>query len=473
MNNSRWLRPFLVVVAVLIFVASLMISNLLVGSLEVHVKDLEVHVKDMETHVKDFESHLKGMEAHVKDMETHVKGLEGVVEERRQEELNKMKLWVEAMTSIYKADTNTDLNLAISVLESNNTIPMVVIDKKGKVNNYRNIVLAEGCDTMALVNGVVERAKEKGYLIKMDMGMSVYYDESLVLSRLSGILEAQSVLLDSQSQLLSSQSKLLERQSQLLGRQSQLLDSQSQLLEGLSYYPYVQLTVLLLFFVICILAVLSSKRAEQNRVWVGLSKETAHQLGTPISSLMAWTEVLKEKYPDDELIPEMERDVARLQRVAERFSKIGSMPEPVPVDIVDVVEGAVGYVKRRSPAQVEYEVVLPERPLMVPMNAPLVEWVLENLCKNAVDAMNGNGKITVTVSHDEKSVYVDVADTGKGIAKSCQKRVFEPGYTTKKRGWGLGLSLAKRIIEQYHKGRIFVKNSVQGKGTTFRVELKK
>ena len=445
MNSNRWLRPFLVTLALLIFVVSLLVSNFLVSSLEKHVMDLEGHVK--------------GMEAHVKGMETHVKGLESLVEERRLEELNKMELWVEAMRSIESADTETDLNLALSVLASNNTIPMVVLDGDGNVNNYRNINMTEGCDTMALVNDVIVRAREKGYVIPMDMSMSVLYDESLVLSRLSGILAAQSVLLDSQSVLLNSQ--------------SELLDSQSELLSRLSYYPYVQLTVVILFFVICIFAVLSTKRAEQNRVWVGLSKETAHQLGTPISSLMAWNEVLKDKYPDDELLPEMERDVARLQRVAERFSKIGSMPEPVPADLVEVVEGAVEYVKRRSPSQVQYEVVLPTHPMSVSMNAPLIEWVIENLCKNAVDAMNGYGKITVTVFQDGECACVDVADTGKGIAKSCHKRVFEPGYTTKKRGWGLGLSLAKRIVEQYHRGRIYVRNSAPGKGTTFRVELKK
>lgn len=450
MKNSRWLRPFLVVFALLIFIASLLISNLLVGALETHIKDMEAHVMDFE--------------AHVKDMEVHVKGLEGLVEERRQEELNKMKLWVEAMRSINSADENTDLNLAIAVLESNNTIPMVVVDNNGNVNNYRNIVLPAGCDTASVVNNVVERAKAKGYLISMDMGpyggyMSVYYDESLVLSRLSDILASQSVLLDSQSVLLESQ--------------SQLLDSQSEMLERLSYYPYVQLTVVVLFFVICILAVLSSKRAEQNRVWVGLSKETAHQLGTPISSLMAWTEVLKEKYPDDELLPEMDRDVARLQRVAERFSKIGSKPEPAVENLAEVVGRAVDYVKHRSPALVNYELDFQNGPFEVKVNAPLLEWVIENLCKNAVDAMNGSGKIKVSLSQGDNRVYVDVSDTGKGIAKSNHKRVFEPGYTTKKRGWGLGLSLAKRIMEEYHKGRIYVKKSVPGKGTTFRIELKK
>ena len=248
---------------------------------------------------------------------------------------------------------------------------------------------------------------------------------------------------------------------------------ESDILLLLSYYPYIQLCVVLLFLFICLVAVVSSKRAEQNRVWVGLSKETAHQLGTPISSLMAWVEILKDKYPNDELLPDMEHDVERLQRVAERFSKIGSNPEHTTEDVVSVVEGAVEYVKRRSPSKVEYVVNFPKRPLLVRMNAPLIEWVIENLCKNAVDAMGGNGVITVTVAHDEQKAYIEVADTGKGISKANRRMVFEPGFTTKKRGWGLGLSLAKRIMEEYHKGRIFVKKSAPGKGTTFRMELKK
>ena len=445
MNSNRWLRPFLVTLALLIFVVSLLVSNFLVSSLEKHVMDLEGHVK--------------GMETHVKGMETHVKGLESLVEERRLEELNKMELWVEAMRSIESADTETDLNLALAVLASNNTIPMVVLDGDGNVNNYRNINLTEGCDTMALVNDVVKRAREKGYVIPMDMSMSVLYDESLVLSRLSGILAAQSVLLDSQSVLLDSQSELLNSQSELLSR--------------LSYYPYVQLTVVILFFVICIFAVLSTKRAEQNRVWVGLSKETAHQLGTPISSLMAWNEVLRDKYPDDELLPEMERDVARLQRVAERFSKIGSLPETTPENLNEALTRVVDYISRRSSERVAIRCVVPERPIMIRMCSPLFEWVIENLCKNAIDAMDGEGSITLHVAQTDERVYIDVADTGKGIQKSHFNSVFSPGFTTKKRGWGLGLSLAKRIIESYHKGRIYVKHSELGKGTTFRIELRK
>lgn len=346
----------------------------------------------------------------------------------KNEELNKMKMWASAMSSLIGAEENADVALEQEILSSNSTIPVILTDEKGSIIQYNNIMLDEGADTLAVLMERVADMRRGERVIPVPMGE--------------------------------------------LGEQYACYDD-SVLLKRLSYYPYVQLLVVLLFFLVCFVAILSSKRAEQNRVWVGLSKETAHQLGTPISSLMAWTEVLKEKYPDDELIPEMEQDVARLQRVAERFSKIGSRPEATAEDVIDVVERAVEYVKRRSPSQVKYEVSFPKRPLLVRMNAPLIEWVVENVCKNAVDAMNGSGTITIVVSQDSNRAFVDISDTGKGIAKSFYRRIFEPGYTTKKRGWGLGLSLAKRIMEQYHKGRIFVKNSAPGKGTTFRLELKK
>ena len=354
-----------------------------------------------------------------------------LVKKLRAEEEKKMEIWAEAMNSLNRADANTDLALVLTVLNGNTTIPVVVTDSDGAINLHRNIELKSGTDSLAVLMQMVADMRLRNQIIRVDLGtdensdyLEVCYSESLILKQLA-------------------------------------------------YYPYVQLIVVLLFFAICFVAILSSKRAEQNRVWVGLSKETAHQLGTPISSLMAWTTVLKEKYPTDELLPEMERDVARLQRVAERFSKIGSLPEPTSEDIVEVIERAVEYVKRRSPAQVTYTMSAPKRPLLVRMNAPLIEWVVENLCKNAIDAMDGKGTISVSISQNSDRAFVEIVDTGKGIPKSKHKRVFEPGYTTKKRGWGLGLSLAKRIMEQYHKGRIYVKQSAPGKGTTFRLELKK
>ena len=230
----------------------------------------------------------------------------------------------------------------------------------------------------------------------------------------------------------------------------------------------------MLFVVIAIFALLTSKRAEQNKVWVGLSKETAHQLGTPISSLMAWTEILKENYPNDELIPEMGKDVLRLQLIADRFSKIGSLPEPVPSSLNTVMDNVINYMDRRIPNNVQILKEFPENDVVVKINDSLFEWVIENLAKNAVDAMNGApGTITLHVEDTDKKAVIDVIDTGKGIKKKDVSNVFRPGFTTKKRGWGLGLSLAKRIVEEYHEGKIYVKNSEIGRGTTFRIELKK
>lgn len=350
------------------------------------------------------------------------------VDKLKLEEKNKMQVWAAAMSSIINAEVNEDVTLEQNILSSNKTIPVVLTDDTGSIIQENNIKIPANADSLTVLMERVADMRRKGNVIPIYMDgvgeQYVCYDDSNIL-----IL--------------------------------------------LSCYPYIQLCVVLIFLVICVVAVISSKRAEQNRVWVGLSKETAHQLGTPISSLMAWVEVLKEKYPDDELLPEMGHDVERLQRVAERFSKIGSKPEHTSEDVVSVIESAVEYVKRRSPSKVEYVVDFPKRPILVRMNAPLIEWVVENLCKNAVDAMGGNGIIMVTVSHDEQNAYIDVSDTGKGISKSNRKMVFEPGFTTKKRGWGLGLSLAKRIMEEYHKGKIFVKKSAPGKGTTFRMELKK
>lgn len=351
-----------------------------------------------------------------------------LVNDLKREEEAKMQVWASAMSSLISADVNADVTLEQEIITGNSTIPVIFIDDKGSIISYNNVDIPVGADTLSVLMERAAGMRAEGKAIPVPMGdLGVYsacYDDSEILLRLS-------------------------------------------------YYPYVQLSVVLLFFVICFVAIISSKRAEQNRVWVGLSKETAHQLGTPISSLMAWTAVLKEKYPGDELVSEMEHDVARLQRVAERFSKIGSMPEPVAEDLVAVIEGVVEYMKRRSPAKVEYRLELPRRPLLVRMNAPLIEWVVENLCKNAVDAMDGCGKITVMVSQSGERAFVDVEDTGKGIPRSLRRKVFAPGYTTKKRGWGLGLSLAKRIMQEYHKGRIYVRKSVPGVGTTFRLELKK
>ncbi len=349
------------------------------------------------------------------------------------EEHKKMEIWAEAMRTLNMDDENSGMNLVLKVIEDNTTIPVIVMDQYSHVDIFRNIDVdaSDYADSLSIISRLGENMKKAGHSIRIYIGESskneyidVCYDDSLMLKRLA-------------------------------------------------VYPYVQLGVVLLFVIVAIFALLTSKRAEQNKVWVGLSKETAHQLGTPISSLMAWTEVLKETYPDDDLIPEMEKDVARLQLIADRFSKIGSIPEPVPSSLTEVMDHVIEYMDRRTSRRVVMKKVFPPEDIIVKINSSLFEWVIENLCKNAVDAMEGSGVITLFMNDEGERVAIEVSDTGKGIKKKDIANVFRPGFTTKQRGWGLGLSLAKRIVEEYHHGKIFVKSSELGKGTTFRIELHK
>lgn len=351
----------------------------------------------------------------------------------KREEQGRMEVWAEAMKSLSKADGNTDLSLVLKVLNENDYIPVILLDRRGNVTDYRNVSLrgANRADSLRDARQLALNWIAEGHVIRVTIDnvdnsyINVCYDESLILKRLT-------------------------------------------------IFPFVQLVVVVIFVVLAVFALLASKRAEQNRVWAGLSKETAHQLGTPISSLMAWVEVLKEEYPDDTLIPELDKDVSRLRLISDRFSKIGSKPELAMVSLQEVLAHVVDYIDRRTSHNVVIRCQLPDHDVMVNINAALFEWVIENLCKNAVDAMNGGpGTISIVVMETGQKVAIDVADTGKGISKKNIKNVFRPGFTTKKRGWGLGLSLAKRIIEEYHKGRIFVKSSEVGVGTTFRIELGK
>ena len=357
-----------------------------------------------------------------------------LVRDLSMEERHKMETWAEALNALNNADENTDMSLVLNVIQSNNTIPVIVMDADGKVTDYRNIDMdaKTAVDSDAFVQQYGKRMYHDGNFIKIHLGDSVEtkdyqlvcYDESTMLKRLA-------------------------------------------------QYPYWQLGIVMIFVVVAIFALLASKRAEQNKVWVGLSKETAHQLGTPISSLMAWIEILKENYPEDKLILEMDKDVKRLELIAERFSKIGSLPEPVDASMNEALSHVVDYMNLRTSKKVEIVKHLPEQDVIVKMNPQLFEWVIENLCKNAVDAMEGSGRIDLTLTDEGDHVVIEVSDNGKGIRKKDIKHVFTPGFTTKKRGWGLGLSLAKRIVEEYHRGRIFVKESEVGVGTTFRIELEK
>mgnify|MGYP004515245685 FL=1 len=355
------------------------------------------------------------------------------------EEHNKMEVWAEAMRTLNRADENTDINLVLKVINGNNTIPVIVLDSNGNVQAYRNIDIKD-CENAEDTMRFVQYMGRK--LMREDRDIRIAID-------------------DNNTDSISSADYI------------NVCYDDSVMLRRLASYPYIQLGVVMIFVVIAIFALLTSKRAEQNKVWVGLSKETAHQLGTPISSLMAWVEILKETYPDDDLIPEMNKDVKRLQLIADRFSKIGSLPEPVDTDLKEVMEHVIDYMDRRTSNKVKMVRDFPEGDIVVKINASLFEWVIENLSKNAVDAMGGEGTITLRIFEEPTKVVIEVADTGKGIRKKDIRNVFRPGFTTKKRGWGLGLSLAKRIIEEYHKGKIWVKSSEVGVGTTFRIELKK
>ena len=351
-----------------------------------------------------------------------------LVEQLAREERKKVELWAKATSLIVNTterNKNENLTFLLEIIQNNETVPVIVVDNDSTVLWFRNI------DSLKMQNPKyvrhrLKKMKENQKPIKIVLGFGekqfLYYDRSTILTKLT-------------------------------------------------YYPFVQLTVIVLFIIAAYFAFSSSRKAEQNKVWVGLSKETAHQLGTPISSLLAWKEMLKLKTSDKQLIEELEKDVTRLEKIVDRFSKIGSKPNLKPEDLNAVIESAVSYLQTRSSKKINFQISSPERPVIVPLNVPLFEWVLENVCKNAMDAIDGKGIIKTTIIDNPRYVFVDISDNGKGIPRSKHKTIFKPGYTTKERGWGLGLSLTKRIIEEYHGGKIFVSNSEPGKGTTIRILL--
>lgn len=341
------------------------------------------------------------------------------------EEQKKIEIWAEATRQLMSAE-DSNIEFTLSIIEDNTTIPVIIVDENEQLLDSRNLKIPNNADE-AFYKKEIARLKSKHKAIEIDLGDTsqyIYYDDSLLLKQLY-------------------------------------------------YFPYIQFGVIIVFLLIAFFAFSGTKKAEQNRVWVGLSKETAHQLGTPISSLLAWVDLLKARHEEDKMIGEMAKDVNRLRIIAERFSKIGSAPDLQLVSLNDTMQNAVQYMTNRTSQKVAINCHFEdENPLFVKLNVPLFEWVIENLCKNAIDAMDGIGKIDIEVSQKEKDIVIDVTDNGKGIEKNKFKTIFSPGFTTKKRGWGLGLSLVKRIIEEYHQGKIFVKSSEINVGTTFRIILK-
>lgn len=344
------------------------------------------------------------------------------------EEEKKVLLWANATKALITAEGNFDFMLGI--IKDNETIPVILVDDEGQITASRNL------DT--------SREKNPAYLARQ-------------LEEMKEQHEPIPILYDEEHK-----------------RYNYLYYKNSIILTQLKEYPYYQLTVIALFILVAYLAFSSSRKAEQNRVWVGMSKETAHQLGTPISSLHGWIQLLKDQATGQqaETIQELSKDVTRLELIAERFSKIGSEPVLKDENLHMVLSNALSYLQSRASSKIQFILLPASSPITVKLNIPLFEWVIENICKNAMDAMSGIGTIKLEIKSSEKQVWIDITDSGKGIPNSKFKTVFKPGYTTKKRGWGLGLSLAKRIIEEYHKGKIFIKESAPGKGTTFRIVLK-
>ena len=350
-----------------------------------------------------------------------------LVQKLSQGERRYIALWAEAVKELEGVDLEEGVSLVtFKLLRENTNIPAILVDENQQyiTSNREQIREKSPEKIQALIEEM--KADRKPIVIQFSGGKHyIYYQDSVVLRQLF-------------------------------------------------LYPFFQFGIVVLFIVAAYVAFSASRRAEENQVWVGMSKETAHQLGTPISSLIAWVEMLKFKNEDQTLIDEVAKDVQRLETITERFSKIGSTPVLKPANLIYVLQNSVNYISSRTSNKVQYNLHLAEqKELFIPMNIPLFEWVIENLCKNAIDAMAGAGSISISLSRQQQMVVIDITDTGKGLPKNKYKTVFKPGYTSKKRGWGLGLSLAKRIIESYHQGKIFILNSIIGEGTTFRIILNK
>ncbi len=358
------------------------------------------------------------------------------VKDLARQERERMEIWADATREL-TTNEEGDIDFLMRIIEANHNIPVLLVDEEGNILSHRNFRLPEPIDTL---DPTALTAANEAYLQK----------------KLASLRQSSN----------SIEIKIDDETTQ------QLYYEDSTVLRRLAYYPYIQLAVLLIFIAIAYFTLTTVKKAEQNKVWVGLSKETAHQLGTPISSLMAWTQLLEGMGVEREVVDDMDKDVKRLSIIADRFSKIGSMPDKELTFINEAVKQSLTYMSTRIPKRVRLTIhTLDEENCGVMLCQSLFEWVMENLTKNAVDAMDGEGAIDVVVTSDDQRAFITVRDTGKGIARKNFKNVFNPGFTTKKRGWGLGLTLVKRIIEEYHAGRIYIKESELGKGTTFAIEL--
>ena len=353
---------------------------------------------------------------------------ENLVKKLKVEERENIEMWAEAQRLISLSDTSQNIDFLFSIIENNNTVPVILTDENDSIVSARNFDESR-TDYPEYLKKSLGKIKEKNKPIINNLENGhynlIYYKDSIILTLLI-------------------------------------------------YYPYVQLGIIILFILVSYLAFRSSRKADQNQVWVGMSKETAHQLGTPTSSLAGWIEILQHKYPDISITRELALDVQRLEKVTERFSRIGSKPAMIKENIIIIISNTVDYLKSRTSSKVKFNNDFSiKNEVIVPVNSALFEWVIENVLKNSIDAMGGSGEITIRISDNEKNALIDISDTGKGIPKSAFNKIFNPGFTTKQRGWGLGLSLARRIVEEYHNGKIFVRQSEIGKGSCIRIVMNK
>ncbi|RLD41817.1 MAG: sensor histidine kinase [Bacteroidetes bacterium] len=443
-----------------------------------------------------------------------VRYTESFFKQLQDQEREKVELLADVYKQILKDDSDDDLTFYMNVLENNKTIPIIQTDENGRIIEGKNLEFVLDSSIYLIGNLKEDFSTYNPIVVPYTSNRQnyLYYKDSRFFTELKDVLNDYISSFMSEVALNSSsvpviitdstkknviqfgnlndirmsdpvyvQQKLAEMADENMpikvsfGEQgsSYIFYKDSELLTIMKYFPIAQILIIAVFFAIAYLLFSYSRRAEQNRVWAGMAKETAHQLGTPLSSIMAWLELLKMRKGTEEAAKEIEKDIERLEVITERFSKIGSVPKLEENDIVDIVLKSIEYLKPRTPKKINYILNLPDKPILLPVNGSLFSWVIENICKNAIDAMAGSGTITVQLKEEPKQVFIDFIDTGKGISITEQKAIFNPGYTRKKRGWGLGLSLSKRIIRDYHKGKIFVKSSVSGKGTTFRVVLKK
>ena len=495
-NKKRW-KWALAIVALLIVGASLWYTNYLVKSIaEQETKQVKMWAAAMEQHA--------GM----------MKSTEEFFNKVSEQEQMRVDLLALAYRQVLDFSSNENTGIYLEIIKNNISIPLVITDDKGNIMFSNN--LPENQKDKKVFDSEMRKAYSKFAPIKINPGYGqiqwLYYNESLIYTELKAVLEdmidhfleeitlnavgAPVIITNAEENRVLSYGNLdsiMMRDTSYVRRQLEVMRSEndplevdfmntgqakifyrtSDLIEQMKFFPILQFIVIALYLLIAYLLFSWARRSEQNQVWAGMAKETAHQLGTPISSLMGWVELLKMQEEPFAGTEEMEKDIERLQIVTDRFSKIGSIPVLEPNDIVPLIKDTMEYLQRRFSKKFEFDIRLPEGPLVIPLVPSLFRWVLENLTKNAVDAMGDHGKITLELTEGAEELYIDLSDTGKGISKSQIKQVFNPGYTSKKRGWGLGLSLAKRIIEEYHKGKIFVKTSVVGQGTTFRIVLKK